>query len=166
IILGHPSERGSLGESGDTSMIFDEHVVADLINTVGLAAQYAAATGAAGYLSIGAELVSSNSAMLLAKYRSGFHEVLNGTRQVTGTSGRSEQLSDLDDLAAPGPSRVAVARLLALDLFSAFGLPEVQQITADGELALDHFYKHRQDRVKEWASAAGIPVVDQLRPPG
>ena len=42
---------------------------------------------------------------------------------------------------------MALARLLALDLLSAFGLPEVQQVTPSGEFSLDRFTNDRKPRV-------------------
>jgi hypothetical protein len=68
----------------------------------------------------------------------------------------------LDALAVAGIDRVALARMLSLDVLSAFDLPEVQQITATNEFALDRFTRDRRPAVERWAAAADVPTVEQL----
>lgn len=161
IVLGHRGGGGSVGSVPDTSMIYDEHVIGDLMNAVGLLAGHAARTGAVGYLSVSAELVSEKP-MLIGQYRSMWKGQFDGTRQVQKSTGRSEHAAPLDGLVMPGVDRVALARLLALDLLSSFGLPEVQQVTPSGEFALDRFTNERRPYVERWAEAAGVPTVARL----
>jgi len=108
-----------------------------------------------------AELVSENP-MLIGQYRATMPGQLHGTRPVPKSTGRSEHTAPLDALVLAGVDRVALARLLALDLLSAFGLPEVQQVTPSGELALDRFTNERKPRVVRWAESAGVPTVEHL----
>ena len=139
-------------------MVHDEHVVGDLINAVGLLAQHAARTGAVGYMAVRAELVSEKQ-MSIGQYRGTFKGQFDGTRLVSPSTGRSDHIASLDGLTVPGIDRVALARMLALDLLSAFGMPEVQQITAANEVALDRFRNELKPSVEGWAKAAGVSTV-------
>jgi hypothetical protein len=161
VILGHLGGRGSVGTTKDTSMVYDEHLIGDIINSLGVLAKHAALTGAVGYLSITAEVVSEKP-MLIGQYRGNWTGQFEGTRAVLSSTGRSEHVGSIDDLVQPGPGRVALARLLALDLLSAFGMADVQQITENGEFAIDRFIADRHQKVKNWADGAGVPTVDKL----
>ncbi len=97
--------------------------------------------------------------MLIGQYRSRSPGRLRETRVVRSSTGRSEHSAPLDVLVGPGSDLVALARLVMNDLVSAFGLPEVQQITADGELVLDRFQADFRPRVERWAQAASVPVI-------
>ena len=158
-MLGHLGGRGSVGAVPDTSMVYDEHLIGDLINAVGVLANHAARAGAVGYLSVSAELLSQKP-MLIGQYRADMPGQLHGTRPVPKSTGRSEHNAPLDALVLAGVDRVALARLLALDLLSAFGLPEVQQVTPSGEFALDRFARDRTPHVERWAEAAGVETVE------
>jgi len=112
-------------------------------------------------LSITAEVVSEKP-MLIGQYRGNWTGQFAGTRAVLSSTGRSEHVDSIDDVVQPGPGRVALARLLALDLLSAFGMADVQQITENGEFAIDRFTADRHPKVKNWAAAAGVPTIDKL----
>lgn len=161
IVLGHLGGRGSVGAVPDTSMVYDEHLIGDLINAVGVLANHAARAGAVGHLSVSAELVSEKP-MLIGQYRATMPGQLHGTRPVPKSTGRSAHNAALDALVLAGVDRVALVRLLALDLLSAFGLPEVQQITATGEFVIDRFTRDRKPHVERWAQAAGVLTVEHL----
>ena len=60
---------------------------------------------------------------------------------------------------ASGRTRLALARLLTLDLMSAFGFAEVAQVTPEAELVLDRFSQGWHQRVKDWAAAASVRVL-------
>lgn len=108
-----------------------------------------------GYLAVSAELVSEKP-MLIGQHRSAWTGQLEGTRAVPSTTGRSEHVAPLDGLAEPGPDRIALARLLALDLLSAFGMSEVPQITESDEFVLNRFTHESQPKVERWAEEAGV----------
>jgi hypothetical protein len=159
IVLGHPHRAAtSTRPSVETVMVYDEHVVADVINGVSALARHAARSGATGNVSVTTELVGS-SAMVIGQYRSMFKGQLTGTRVVVHSTGRSEHAAALEGLVTPGRDLIALARLITGDLFSAFGLPGVQQITRNDELVLDRFYAQHQEGVAAWAVQASVPVV-------
>ena len=61
--------------------------------------------------------------------------------------------------AAPSPSLLGTARMLATDLFSAFGLAQPKQVTVQNQLALEGFREKRHQALKAWATNAGVEVV-------
>jgi hypothetical protein len=52
------------------------------------------------------------------------------------------------------------ARLLATDLFQAFGIPEVPQITKEGALRMRYFVDRRQQFLTDWATQHGVGVTN------
>lgn len=58
-----------------------------------------------------------------------------------------------------GPDLAAATRLIATDLFHAFGSPEVRQIAADGTLRAR--YLGGDGELRAWAEQHGIPVSDE-----
>jgi len=87
---------------------------------------------------------------------------LSGSRQVGGSTGVSRHTALLDDLVAGGVARVTLARLLALDLLSAFGLAQVQQVTGEGVLVIRAFQEEWQQSVRAWAATHDVPTVDSV----
>jgi hypothetical protein len=161
-VFGYPGGPDAMGAVPNTSMVWDEHLVGDLINAIGILARHALKTTATGAVTVQAELLSSKP-MLVGQYRRSIMPgQLSGSRQVDGSTGLSRHTSLLDDLAVGGVARVALARLLALDLLSAFGLAQVQQITDDGAFALDRFQQPWQQSVRDWAASYDVPVIASL----
>lgn len=70
----------------------------------------------------------------------------------------------LDALAADGLDLVATAYLLASDLFQAFGLPEVLQLTRDGQLRDRYWSRDWIAQIREWATQAGVMMTDEVLP--
>jgi hypothetical protein len=70
----------------------------------------------------------------------------------------AESAAPLDALAIDGPDLIAAAYLPASDLFQAFGLPEVLQLTRDGQIRGQHWSKSWIPQVREWAMQAGVTL--------
>ncbi len=157
VLLGHFGGGSDFGPPADAVVVYDEFMIADLVNAIGVLARHAQRAGAVGHLSFAAQIVSSQPAVLghPRGYRPGRYD--SGVR-VTAT-GWSEHDVPLDDVAAAGVERLALARLLALDLFSAFGMAEVAQIAEGPALSWQHFGSEAKRPVEQWARTAGVPIV-------
>lgn len=68
----------------------------------------------------------------------------------------------LESLAESDQSLLATTRLVATDLFNAFGSPEVQQIDERGRIRIR--YVPKGERVAEFAEAHGVEVSDEKVP--
>jgi hypothetical protein len=76
----------------------------------------------------------------------------------------AEFAAPLDALADDGPDLVAAAYLLASDLFQAFSLPEVLQLTRDGQIRGRYWNTGWIPQIREWAAQAGVTVTDEVLP--
>jgi hypothetical protein len=160
LVFGYWNDPGTSDSPPAHIAIDSNEVTVDLINAVGLLAGHATESGAAGHLHFSADLQSPATMVLAPQRPTPCDETkLPSTRPVPNRTGRSLRTALADDLVAPGVERVAFARLLALDLFSAFGLPEVPQITVNGEINLRQFEAAPGAKVEQWALASRVPIV-------
>lgn len=65
----------------------------------------------------------------------------------------------LDPIAGSAVEWLAAGRVLLTDLFHAFGVPEVPQVTNEGHLRRVFW---RNTRLDTWPSVAGVPVTDDV----
>jgi len=72
----------------------------------------------------------------------------------------AEAAASLDDLAEPGPVLVSVAAALADEIGQAFGVPEMGQLSRDGEVRRRYWGHGWQQRIVAWAEQHNIPVSD------
>jgi hypothetical protein len=166
LVFGYFERRGLAGESqSEPIRVIDEYVVGDLVNAVGVQATHALRWGAVGTATVAARLVGrSQRPWVLGETRSGFHNELAGTRPVGALSGTGDRSVSLEGTAIPSAGRLAVVRLLTSDLFSTFGLPEPQQITADLQLVRRRFNLEWQNWMERWANDAAVDVIDNYGP--
>lgn len=75
--------------------------------------------------------------------------------------GAAETVASLDELTTPGPALVAVAARLVNEMGQVFGIPEMGQLTPDGEVRIRYFGRHAQDRLKVWGEEHGVVVSDR-----
>jgi hypothetical protein len=66
----------------------------------------------------------------------------------------------LDGLTGHDQDLLASARLVAADLYNAFGSPEVRHITADGKLRVGHFRGDTQ-QLQQLAGERGVVLTDE-----
>lgn len=81
-----------------------------------------------------------------------------------GPAQPAECAAPLDALADDGPDLVAAAYLLASDLLQAFWLPEVLQLTREGQIRGQYWSKVRIPQIREWAVQAGVTITDEVLP--
>ena len=70
----------------------------------------------------------------------------------------SRRTAVIDGLARPGPQPLVTARLLATDIFHAYGSPEVRQITPDGQLRVRYIHGVDAQR-RTWAERNGVGAL-------
>jgi hypothetical protein len=70
----------------------------------------------------------------------------------------------LDAIVGRDQELLASSRLVATDIFHAFGSPEVRQITADGELRIRHIHGDDHAEIRRLAGERGVDVTDETLP--
>jgi hypothetical protein len=86
-------------------------------------------------------------------------EEIEGGREVPSPV-VSRRTAVIEGLARPGPELLATTRLLATELFQAYGSPEVRQITPDGRLRYRHIHA-REAELRAWAERHGVELTDE-----
>ena len=72
----------------------------------------------------------------------------------------AEAAAPLDALADYGPDLVSAACLLATELFQQVGVPEVSQVTRDGELRRTYWSRRLFQQIEKWADDAGVGITN------
>lgn len=75
----------------------------------------------------------------------------------------SRHMVVVDAVTRVGPALLAATRMLATDLFHAFGSPEVRHIAPDGTLRISYF-RGDQRPLREWANQNAIPLTEDPVP--
>lgn len=78
--------------------------------------------------------------------------MIEGGRTISGATSR--HTLTLQALAGEAQDLLAAARLVATDLFNAFGSPEVRQVASDGTLRVRYFGADRAE-VRRYLVAPG-----------
>jgi hypothetical protein len=73
----------------------------------------------------------------------------------------AEAAADLDDLAQPGPPLIAAAAALLDELGQGHGVPEMGQLSRDGEIRRKYWGANWNRSVTTWAAQHGIKVTDE-----
>jgi hypothetical protein len=113
-----------------------------------------------GMAQVRALVVPSNSATktYVGSSRGGFPEAIG--HPISGVSQAASTFASLDDLAEAGPSLVAAGARLLHALGQNFGVPELPQLTRDGQFVRRHWDIQRQAAVQAWALANGVEVLE------
>jgi hypothetical protein len=74
----------------------------------------------------------------------------------------AETVATLDDLAESGPALVSVAARLVDELGHAYGVPEMGQITRDGQLRRRYWGSTWSRQIIAWAETNHIEVTDEI----
>jgi hypothetical protein len=137
-------------------------VVAILSGLLHLARHARDRTAAGGNAVVRAQLLPVSDARPMAiGHTRGFGTEAR-SRPVTDAPSPAESVAALDDLAQPGPELVIVAAALADEIAQAFGVPEMGQLSRDGELRQRYWSRDRQAEMVAWAERNGITVTDAV----
>lgn len=142
--------------------VYDEHVFGDLMNGLRLLALHAAQSGSLGALNIKASIVApGTSDLVLFEYRSDnpFRDPIRGTTALAQPAPASLRSFTIDSMVDDPESLIAAARLIASDLFSAFGLVEPLQVDTDGHLRRAGFQQAWHGQLAAWAAEHGVDLV-------
>lgn len=140
------------------SKVYDEDVVGDVINGVGVLARHAEKTGAVGDLCVGSQILT-NYEISLAHLGLPNRGIIMGTRSVFTDTPVGKRTTPIDAAALSGPSLVALTRNVTSDLFSPFGLPQPYQMTMDSQLVLQFFSDQGREQAEHWATQAAVQIL-------
>jgi hypothetical protein len=87
----------------------------------------------------------------------GLAQEIEDARQLDGASSRHTVV--VEAIATAGPGLSAATRLVATDLFHAFGAPEVRQIAGNDALRIR--YLGGDGDLRRWAEPLGIELSDE-----
>lgn len=159
VIFGYPESLQVHNVDKTWSAVFDEQVFGDLVNGLELLSRHASATGAVGDVTIGAQVFSERPIVLAQLRRRHIGPSRIAGRTVRDATPIAMRSTTIAAAAAPSPSLLASARLIATDLFSAFGLAQPEQVTVDNQLVLKGFRERLHPALKAWANNAGVEVT-------
>jgi phosphoglycolate phosphatase-like HAD superfamily hydrolase len=163
VVLGTLSEGWPTEDSAELR-VSDEGIVVGTLSGLRLLARHARDRAAAG----GGALVSARlfpataSNPLRVGHARGFMNLGGtlGNQALTESFRSTEQIVELEDLAADGPALLSAAYVLCSDLFQAVGYPEVLQTTRDGKVRRRYWNTQVQPALQAWATQAGVEITE------
>lgn len=162
---------GYEGWPADFQAVADENLVLSLVQMLSLAGSYMIERARTG----GDALARANIFLPAGEGEEG-----EGVRLVhfRGFGNRAQEWSRSRRMRAPlrlthtinleslfrARELLITARTLLTEVFQAFGVPEVPQITTDGQLRRRYFVTQRHRQLQEWAEREGLEVIDSTLP--
>jgi hypothetical protein len=147
--------------SGGVSPLVDEEIVSATVGMARMLVDHATANcGARGdALAVVTLLARTPGDMIMGHTRhfDSWHEWTSSKKLGTIRTLRPRGLN-LDAIETDPRERLVSARLLLTDLFHGFGIAEVPQITADGQLRTRYWNARR---LESWRSMAAVPRTDE-----
>jgi hypothetical protein len=154
---------GPMAQEVPGKWILNEALLCELGRCLHLLGRHAAENcGAWGDALVEARLMGTGMRLAYLMWMGGFGhpEEIAGGRELNEANSRHTLV--VEALATVGPALATATRLVATDLFHAFGSPEVRQITPDG--ALRSGYLGGDAELRPWAEQRGIEVSDETVP--
>lgn len=144
------------------TMIVNVDLLCILARWLGLVGRHAAENaGAYGDVLLAARIAGQDS-MSLGYFpllqQPSFVDEIEGGRALRAPV-TSQATATVDALAATSGPLLAATRLLATELFHAFGSPEVRHITPDGRLRVLYFPD--QPGLRAWAAQRGVELTEE-----
>jgi hypothetical protein len=152
------ARRGT--DEGADTWVLNEQLVWKLGRCLHLLGRHAVENcGAWGDALVEARLVGQAMRLAYLHRMGGFEhpEQIAGGREIQKASSRHTIVAEATCIV--GPDLAVATRLIATDLFHAFGSPEVRQIAADGTLRAS--YLGGDGELRAWAEQHGIAVSDE-----
>jgi hypothetical protein len=156
--------RGPLEERSET-LILNETLVWDIGRCLHMLGRHAVRNcGAWGDALVQARLVGTAMRLAFLEDRGPFNRVgeITGGRELGIAHANATAL--VEGAAAVGPDLAITTRLIATELFHAFGAPEVRQIAPDGALRVHHLGGGVE--LRAWAEQRGLDLTDERVPGG
>ena len=148
--------------SNRNAKIDDEALVSAAISQLGVLVEHATQhCGAAGDAITCAALIGATlDTFALVHSRQGTDLALEGSHEIRNPQRNYHQIN-LEDCQAGG-RRLSVGRMLLTDVFQAFGMPEVLQISSAGALRRRYFRHERMAQVDVWATTNGVHIIETV----
>jgi hypothetical protein len=152
--------RGWQGGERPGAWILNVALLFQLARSLLLLGRHAGETcGAWGDALVEARVVSEQPSRLAYQGPHNMVDEIAGGRELPSPV-VSRRTAVIDGLVRPGTQLLVTVRLLATDLFHAYGSPEVRQITPDGRLRAR--YIHGIDaQLRGWAERNGVGLSDE-----
>lgn len=142
-------------------MVADEALALTILTGLRrLAAHARDTTGAAGAATVQVHLVPSPGRAVLIGHSRQFGFADSRSGNTVSTAAIAETAAALDDLADPGPALVSTAARLLDEVGTSFGIPEMGQLSLDGEIR--RRYWKDPGALLEWADRYGITATDDV----
>jgi hypothetical protein len=140
-------------------MVSDEVLALSVLTGLRRLASHARdTTGAAGSVTAQVHLVPSPGRAVLIGHTRQFGFADSRSGNTVSTAAVAETTAALDDLAEPGPALVSTAARLLDEVGTSFGIPEMGQLSLDGEIR--RRYWKDSGALLGWAERHGITVTD------
>ncbi len=138
----------------------DARLTQELIAALAVLGQFATGTArTTGDAVVASTIFSRRGARLATGGQSSFNDDYTNDAPLQ-TIAQSRHTLSLDDLVGGGPSLLAAAAQVGLDLFQSFGCIECPQLTADGEVRRRHWHT-AEHQIESAARPFGIDVTDE-----
>ena len=139
--------------------ILDARLTQELVAAFAALGQFATGTAStAGDAVVASTVFSRRGARLATGSQASFNDDYTNDAPLQAIAQSRHTLS-LDDLAGGGPSLLAAAAQVGLDLFQSFGCIECPQLSVEGEVRWRHWHTSK-DRMVAAAGKYGIDVID------
>jgi hypothetical protein len=159
--LGTQYSIGSKGNTGFSPAeyvdIWDEELVADLVNSLRLLGAHTVEWGLTGGAAVVfAQILAEKPRMggsrpaVLTQKRTHFAGMLEGSMPIYDLTPLSRHMVTLEDIAVPGPELLRAARPIVVDLMSPFGIPAPDQLPEGGGIDRQHFRQAGTPNVVPW----------------
>ena len=125
-----------------------------------LAAHARDSTGAAGAATVQVHPAPSPGRAVLIGHTRKFGFADSRSGNAVSTTAVAETAAALDEVAEPGPALVSTAARLLDEVGTSFGIPEMGQLSSDGEIT--RRYWNDPGTLLGWAERYGIPPTDDL----
>lgn len=154
-------QRPEHGESSTSTHIPNIGLLWEVARSLRLLGRHAVEnTGAWGDAIVVTRLLGPEMQLIRPVHGGMFHEPWN--HQPISAPIVTRHTIPLESLAGSDQSLLATTRLVATDLFNAFGSPEVQQIDERGRIRIR--YVLEKERIAEFAETHGVEVSDEKVP--
>jgi hypothetical protein len=142
-------------------MVSDEFLALSILTGLRrLAAHSRDNTGSAGAATVQAHLIPSPGRALLIGHTRGFGVANSRSGNSVSSVAVAETAAALDELAEPGPALASTAARLLDELGTSFGIPEMGQLSLDGEIR--RRYWSDVSTLTGWAEQYGISLTDDV----
>jgi hypothetical protein len=146
---------------GTGTWVLDEDLLLAMARTLRLLGRHARDhTGAWGDALVEAHVIGTELQLACLDQWGMSAEAIEGARTLEGPLSSRHTLP-VDAIAGRDQNVLASARLVATDLFHAFGSPEARQIAADGTLRIRHIHGDHAE-LRRFAAERGVEITEEV----